>query len=99
MYEHLVIFKFNDSVTPEKTQDLLEKLQAFKGIIPGIVELSAGVNVTEEIERAQGYTLGLRVTFENKAALDKYGPHPVHQDFVQSLDGVIEDVIVVDYPL
>jgi hypothetical protein len=99
MYEHLVFFKFNDSLTPEKEQELIEKLKAFKGVIPGIVELTVGINDTEEKERVQGYTLGLRVTFEDKDALNEYGPHAVHQDFVQSLDGVIEDVIVVDYPL
>lgn len=99
MYEHLVLFKFNDSLTPAKEQELLGKLKDFKGMIPGIVELTAGINVTEEKERVQGYTLGLRVTFNNKAALSEYGPHPVHQNFVQSLDGVIEDVIVVDYPV
>jgi hypothetical protein len=99
MYEHMVFFKFNNSLTPEKEQSLLEKLKAFKGAIPGIVELTFGINVTEEKERGQGYTLGLRVTFKDKEALNKYGPHPVHQDFVQSLGGVIENVIVVDYPL
>lgn len=98
MIEHLVFFKFNTNLTPVKEKDLLEKLKFFKDVIPGIVELTAGINVTEEKERAQGYTLGLRVTFENKNALDTYGPHPVHQEFVQSLEGVIEDVIVVDYP-
>jgi len=99
MYEHLVLFKFNNSLTSDKEEQLLEKLKAFKKNIPGIVDLSAGINLTEETDRAQGYTLGLRVTFENQEALRAYGPHPVHQDFVQSLNGVIEDVIVVDYPL
>ncbi|MBS4220738.1 Dabb family protein [Bacillus sp. FJAT-49711] len=99
MYEHMVFFKFNDNITPEKEQELLNKLQNFKEKIPGIVELSAGFNVTEEEERKQGYSLGLRVTFENKEYLNLYGPHPVHQDFVKSLDTVIENVVVVDYPI
>ncbi len=99
MYEHLVFFKFNNSLTSEKEKELLGKLKAFKDVIPGIVELTAGINVTEEKERINGYTLGLRVTFKNKESLDEYGPHPVHQEFVQSLEGVIEDVIVVDYPV
>jgi hypothetical protein len=99
MYEHLVLFKFNNTLTPEKEQEMLDKLKAFKEAIPGIVELTAGINVTEEKERVQGYTLGLRVTFEDKDALSNYGPHPVHQDFVKSLGGVVEDVIVVDYPI
>ncbi|MBP1990097.1 Dabb family protein [Paenibacillus eucommiae] len=98
MVEHLVCFKFNDSITSEKTNELLQKMKAFKGAIPGIIDLTAGINVTEEIGQDKGYTLGLRVTFADKAALDQYGPHPVHQEFVRSLDGLLEDVIVVDYP-
>ncbi|WP_407270286.1 Dabb family protein [Radiobacillus sp. PE A8.2] len=99
MYEHIVYFKFNDNITVEKQNQLLAKLNTFKGTIPGIVELTAGINETAEKERARGYMMGLRVTFENKEALDNYGPHPVHQEFVQSLEVVIDHVAVVDYPL
>ncbi|MBS4197698.1 Dabb family protein [Lederbergia citri] len=99
MYEHMVFFKFNENITPEKEQELLAKLLGFKEKIPGIVELSAGFNVTEEEDRKQGYSLGLRVTFEDKQFLTEYGPHPVHQDFVKSLEGVIANVVVVDYPI
>ncbi|GAA0287573.1 hypothetical protein GGQ92_000820 [Gracilibacillus halotolerans] len=99
MYEHMVFFKFNERLTKDKEQELLNKLSSFKEKIPGIVELTAGINVTEETENIRGYTLGLRVTFDSKQSLDDYGPHPVHQNFVQALDGVIEDVVVVDYPI
>lgn len=99
MYDHLVFFKFNDSLTPVREKELIEELKAFKEIIPGIVELTVGINVTEEKEKVQGYTLGLRVTFKDKDALDKYGPNTAHQKFVKSLEGIIEDIIVVDYPL
>lgn len=99
MYEHIVSFKFNENITAGKEQDLLKLLKAFKGKIPGILELTAGINVTEEIENKHGYTLALRVTFENKQALDNYLPHPVHQEFVSSLNGIIDNVIVVDYEI
>ncbi|WP_219835625.1 Dabb family protein [Paenibacillus sp. R14(2021)] len=99
MFEHLVIFKFNAAITPEHEQELLNKLLALKGVIPGIVDLSAGMNVTEETDNRHGYSLGLRVTFENQDALRAYGPHPAHQDFVQALGGVLENVVVVDYPV
>ncbi len=99
MYEHMVFFKFNDKITFEKEQELLVSLQAFKGEIPGIIDLTAGFNVTEEKENHHGYSLGLRVTFENKQALDQYGPHPIHQRFVNLLDGIITSVVVVDYPI
>ncbi|RCW73183.1 Dabb family protein [Saliterribacillus persicus] len=99
MYEHLVLFKFNQEISKEKEAYLLGKLKALKEEIPGIVELTTGINVTEETDRAQGYSIGLRVTFTSKDALKAYGPHPKHQDFVQELDGIIEDVIVADYPI
>ncbi|TCN21155.1 Dabb family protein [Mesobacillus foraminis] len=99
MYEHIVTFKFNEHITFEKEQELLKQLKSFKGKIPGIMELTAGINVTEEIENKQGYTLALRITFENKHALHDYLPHPIHQEFVSSLNGVIDNVIVVDYEI
>lgn len=55
--------------------------------------------MTQETEQIQGYTLGLRVTFEDKQALEQYLPHPIHQEFVQSLSGIIDNVIVVDYEI
>ncbi len=99
MFEHLVIFKFNGSVTEKKEKELLDKLLAFKGRIPGIVDISAGINVTEETANRHGYSLGLRVTFKDREALREYGPHPLHQDFVSSLDGILDNVVVVDYPI
>ena len=99
MYEHIVTFKFNENITLEKEQALLQQIKAFKGKIPGIVELTAGMNATEEIENIHGYTLALRITFENKQALDHYLPHPTHQEFVASLNGIIDNVIVVDYEI
>ncbi|MEH7549845.1 Dabb family protein, partial [Neobacillus vireti] len=77
MYEHIVVFKFNENLSLDKEHNLLKQLRAFKGKIPGIAELTAGINVTEEIENKQGYTLGLRITFESKPSLDNYLPHPV----------------------
>jgi hypothetical protein len=99
MYEHIVTFKFNENITFEKEQTLLKQLKSFNGKIPGIVELTAGKNVTEEIENKHGYTLALRITFENKQSLDKYLPHPIHQEFVSSLKGLVDKVIVVDYEI
>lgn len=99
MVEHIVLFKFNDQYTEEIEAALLAKLQSFKTEIAGIVELTAGRNDTQETDRAQGYALGLRITFESQQALDDYLPHPVHRQFGQMLQGIMDDVIVVDYPV
>ncbi|MFC4778243.1 Dabb family protein [Paenibacillus sp. GCM10023252] len=99
MIEHIVVFRFIEGVSQEQQQELVDKLLDFRGQIPGIVQLSAGVNVTEETANHQGFSIGLRVTFENAEALRSYGPHPLHQAFVASLGGLLEQVIVVDYPM
>ncbi|MEK3794217.1 Dabb family protein [Paenibacillus sp. FSL R7-0204] len=99
MYEHLVVFRFNEQFDKGQEQDLLQALLALKKQIPGIIDLTAGINVTEEQQNVHGYTLGLRVTFENQEALREYGPHPAHQKFVSMLEGILENVVVVDYPI
>ncbi|MCA0753627.1 Dabb family protein [Paenibacillus sp. N4] len=99
MYEHLVSFKFREPLDQGKERELLDALHALKEAVPGIVELTAGANQTPETDNIQGYTLGLRVTFAHRQALLDYGPHPAHQAFVRLLDGLIDNVIVVDYPV
>ncbi|OZB94447.1 Dabb family protein [Paenibacillus sp. XY044] len=99
MFEHLVSFKFNRILEPELEQELLGLLWELKDQIPGIVELTAGLNETEETENIHGFSLGLRVTFKDRESLQAYGPHPAHQEFVRKLDGLIEQVVVVDYPI
>ncbi|NEW09307.1 Dabb family protein [Paenibacillus sp. SYP-B3998] len=99
MFEHLVAFKFNENYTPALGDQLIATLMTFKGLIPGIHELTAGVNVTQETDNVRGYTLGLRVTFCDQEALSQYGPHPAHQQFVKSLDGILDNVVVIDYPI
>ncbi|MDT3427664.1 hypothetical protein J2Z22_003227 [Paenibacillus forsythiae] len=98
MYEHLVLFKLSSDVTPARQQELVNTLLSFRDRIPGISDISAGINVTEETDNIHGYTLGLRVTFDSLESLRSYGPHPVHQEFVNSLDGILDNVIVADYP-
>lgn len=98
MIDHLVVFKLKRDVTPETQQALVDKLRSFPGQIDGIVDLTAGINATEETENHHGFSIGLRVTFRDAAALKAYGPHPVHQSFVKLLDGILEQVVVADYP-
>lgn len=99
MFEHLVSFKFNRILEPGLEQELLELLRGLKDQIPGIVDLTAGVNETEETDNIHGFSIGLRVTFNDRESLQVYGPHPAHQAFVRRLDGLIEQVVVVDYPV
>lgn len=99
MYEHLIIFKFQSDVTSAEKSELTHQLLEFKDKIPGIIDLSAGVNTTEETQHIHGYTIGMRVTFESLQASRDYLKHPVHQDFLATNEGIIENIIVVDYSI
>ncbi|SMB97005.1 Dabb family protein [Deinococcus hopiensis] len=99
MFEHIVIFRFKEPLSPEKQTELVGAILEFREQIPGIVGLSAGINETEEVQNIHDYTLGLRITFEDRDALKGYLPHPAHQAFVQWLDGLVESVVVMDYPV
>ncbi|SFF33424.1 Stress responsive A/B Barrel Domain [Paenibacillus algorifonticola] len=99
MYEHIILFKFNGNGTKDKQEELIRKVKSFKGSIPGIVELTAGINVTEEVENINGYTVGIRVTFQDLQASRDYMHHPLHQELLQSAIPLVDGVVVVDYPI
>ena len=95
MVEHLVLFRWKEGADSAAIESALEGLRALEDAIPGILELTCGHNFSD---RAKGFDAGLYVRFENRAALDAYGPHPAHQRVVQELLAPIrEDVIALDF--
>ncbi|WP_449290236.1 Dabb family protein [Paenibacillus thailandensis] len=50
MFEHIVLLKFKPDVSIEVKESAVKRAHDFKGKIPGIADLSAGINVTEEID-------------------------------------------------
>lgn len=97
MVEHLVIFKFAPETSNDQKTEAIQRLKQLKEKIPGILDLQAGFNFCE---RSQGFELGLSVRFEDKAALETYGPHPEHQQVVSFLREIgLTDIIVVDFEI
>ncbi len=95
MVEHLVLFKVKSNASAEAVQAMEDALRSLKDSIPGILEITVGANFSE---RSQGFTHGLLVRFQDRAALDTYIPHPAHEaarnDFILP---IVDDVLVVDY--
>ncbi len=95
MVEHLVLFKVKSNASAEAVQAMEDALRSLKDAIPGILEITVGANFSE---RSQGFTHGLLVRFQDRAALDTYIPHPAHEaarnDFILP---IVDDVLVVDY--
>lgn len=95
MVEHLVFFHKRPDVTPELEQRFIAGLRGLKGKVPGIIELSCGLNITPA--RGQGYELAVRVLLQDRAALEGYGPHPEHEKVKVLVPQYADNVIVVDY--
>lgn len=97
MIEHMVLFKLKPAVTAAQIETLTETLLDMANQIPGIVEISAGLNNSPE-GKSQGFNFGLLVRFEDAAARDGYLPHPVHrQAGKEHIGPMIDDVLVLDF--
>lgn len=95
MVEHIVLFKWKETTTPEEIEAVMEGLKGLKSKIPGIVDLSCGKNFTD---RSKGFEYGLVVRFRDREALDAYQPHPEHQKVVQNLiQPILAGILAVDY--
>ena|ERR1700690_4442301 len=94
MYIHLFAFRWKPGVTEEQKDRVVAGIRDLQGKIPGLLETWVGKNISP---RGQGYELGGAMKFVDKAALDAYGAHPVHQELVSWLMPLIEP-IEVDFP-
>lgn len=95
-FRHFVSFQFKDG-TPEATKtEIVAAFMDLKGKIDAITDLEWGG--TENVEpRNDGFTHSFLVSFQNKAGLEIYLPHPAHQEFVKLLKPNLEKVYVFDY--
>lgn len=76
MIDRIILVKFGEQTTHAQLQEIVERFKALKQYLSGVVEVNAGINFSEN---NKGYQLVLRVRFEDKAALEAYGPNPNHQ--------------------
>jgi hypothetical protein len=97
MVEHIVLLKLKSETTEQQIQTLTNALLNMAKDIPGIEEISAGMNNSPE-GKSQGYTYGFIVRFSNKEARDAYLPHLVHRHVADEyLRPIVDDVLVFDY--
>lgn len=94
--QHIVLFKFKESVSQDDIKEIEEAFSGLKDSIDEIIGYEAGTNVSPE-QLDQGFTHAFVVTFRDAAGRDKYLPHPAHKQFVKLLAGKIDDVLVVDF--
>lgn len=93
MYIHTFAFRWKPDVTDAQKQRVISEIRSLQGQIPGLLETWVGKNISP---KGQGYELGGVMTFSDRAALDAYGPHPLHQQLLSWLVPLI-DAIEVDF--
>jgi len=95
---HLVCLKFQETATADQIAGIEERFPKLKESIDGIISIEWGTNNSPE-GLNKGFTHCFIVTFANDAARSTYLPHPRHQEFVDILKPLLEDVFVIDYNL
>jgi hypothetical protein len=95
MYIHMFAFRWKPGVTQTQKANAIVAIKQLQGQIPGLQETFVGENASP---RGQGFELGGVMKFRDKAALDAYGEHPIHQELLKWLMPLI-DPIEVDFPV
>jgi hypothetical protein len=91
MVIHTFAFRWKPGVTEEQRQRVIAAIRNLQGRIPGLEETWVGVNFSP---RSQGYELGGAMKFRDRASLEAYGGHPVHQELLVWLMPLIEPMEV-----
>ena len=93
MIKHIVMFKLKDK-NKENIEKVVNALKTLEGSIDVLRSAEIGVNFTES-ERS--YDIVLTTEFDNRDALDAYGPHPKHVPVVETVRSLCSVSAVVDY--
>ncbi len=95
MIEHLVLFKFKESITDSDLRQIISHLNNLKNSIDQINDLSVGKNFSD---RSQGYQIGLRVQLNSHTDLEAYRNHKDHLKVVNEIiKPNVLATIVADY--
>jgi hypothetical protein len=89
MYFHIFGFRWRPEATEAQKTQAAADIQAFRGVIPGLLEVHVGPNLSP---RGQGYSFAGVMRFTGKAACDAYVEHPSHQALLKWLRPLIDPV-------
>jgi heme-degrading monooxygenase HmoA len=93
---HVVMYKFNEDVTPAQIQEVIDAFAALPKKVDTIVGFEHGTNVSKE-GKSEGFTHVFVVTFKSEADLAAYLVHPAHEAYVKVVRDRREKVVVFDY--
>ena len=99
MIRHIVLWRVReaDGLSREQNAERMKAaLLAMRERIPGIVSMEAGTDISGE---DQSSDVALCMEFEDREALERYRDHPVHREFIKTIDGFRTERRVVDFEM
>lgn len=93
VHVHIALFSWKADADLEQVDALLRDVEALADRLPGIIEISSGVNTSKY---AGGYSHVVLVRGESKAAVDGYLADAEHRAVADVLHVLCEDLIAVD---
>jgi hypothetical protein len=93
MVVHTFAFRWKPGVTDEQKERVHREILALQTQIPGILETNAGFNFSP---RSQGHDFGGVMKFPDRASMEAYNNHPVHQQLLSWFLPLI-DPLEVDF--
>lgn len=102
MIRHIVLIKFQPTVSEDTISGFFQELRAIREQVSGILGITSGRSESpEKIER--GYMHGFVVDFEDWDALERYQTHPDHKalggKLVANAIGGLDGILVLDIPV
>lgn len=94
MLSHIVCWKYKAETTSEARAEHVARLKSLPDSIPNIDSFAVGFDVLR-LERS--YDTGLVAVFPDRAALDAYTVHPIHQEVAKMGKEIAEKVVSVDF--
>ncbi len=94
MLTHIVCWKYKPETTQAQKETHLAKLKNLPNVIPNIISFNIGFDILR-LERS--FDLGLIAVYPDRAALDFYTEHAVHQEAAKMGKEIAERVVSVDF--
>jgi hypothetical protein len=98
MVKHLVFFKLSKSLTPEKRQLQLKKMEEIfsplGGILSYIIEYRTGINFNDD---PHSWDFAIDSVFRNKEDLQKYQNSDEHKEAIRRGSEIEKIKAIIDY--
>lgn len=101
MINHVVLFRFKKSLSPQEIVHLFEQIRKLSEFFPGIKNFSWGPNNSLD-DLSKGFEYALFLQFDSEETRQQYANHPFNEEISESvvrpaLEDGLESALVFDY--